>query len=122
MSGIPRTLPSRTSTGQIAAKDVFRIALESLSAMDQTRRKAANLVWEKIENEQCSHFLGFHKHKRWQSRRMAEEHSQAMRVAMNIGWGDYETCEKLRDFARFLLELNPDAMMTISTEDFRALT
>lgn len=122
MSGIPRTLPSRTSTGQIAAKDVFRIALESLSAMDQTRRKAANMVWGKIEHEQCSHLFGLYKHKRWASRRIAEERSHAMLTAMNIGWGDYETCERLRDFARFLLELNPDAMMTISTEDFRALT
>lgn len=121
MSEIPRVLQARSSSAQMSAKEVFRLALESISAMDQTRRQAAGKVWEVIKNEECTHFFGLVRHKRWPNQAAAAKYSQVYKIAANCGWGDYETCEVLRDFAQALIAQNPEAIMTITAEDFRAL-
>ena len=112
----------RNSSAVLSAREVRRMAIASLAEIDANRRKAMDFVWNKIKNEQCEHWFGLVKHPRFPTRQDAEEHSEAYNAASKMGWSDYNTCELLRDFAEKLLDEDPNATMTITVDDFRALS
>lgn len=64
----------------LTAREVHRLALQSIAEIDDMRRQRVNEALKEVEEETCSHLLGFYKHKRYPSRDIALEY------APEVGW------------------------------------
>lgn len=117
-----RVIASLNSTAEMPAKEVLRLAALSLQEIRDQRTRTANAAWDLVKDQKCSHFGGLWKHKRYPTREHAERFSPEFKLATSAGHGDYNTCQVLANFANKLLDLDPNAKMTITADDFRAIS
>jgi len=110
----------------LTAREVHRLAVQSIAEIDDMRRQRVNEALKEVEDETCSHFLGLYRHKRYPTRDLALQYAPEVQMAKHFADGDYMTCELLRKAAQHLLD-NSDLpeeqkVLHISLNDFRALT
>lgn len=110
----------------LTAREVHRLAVQSIAEIDATRRKYISEALKEVEDETCSHFLGLYRHKRYPTRDIALEHAPEVQLAKQYANGDLRTCELLQRAAQHLLDNDnlpeEQKVLHISLNDFRALT
>ena len=110
----------------LAAREVHRLAVQSIAEIDDMRRQRVNEALKEVEDETCSHFLGLYRHKRYPTRDIALEYAPEVQMAKHFANGDRMTCELLQKAAQHLMDntqLTEDQrVLHISLHDFRALT
>lgn len=110
----------------LAAREVHRLAVQSIAEIDDMRRQRVNEALKEVEDETCSHFLGLYRHKRYPTRDIALEYAPEVQMAKHFANGDRMTCELLQKAAQHLMDntqLTEDQrVLHISLNDFRALT
>lgn len=110
----------------LTAREVHRLAMQSIAEIDGMRRQRVNEALKKVEDEVCSHFFGLYTHKRYRTRDIALEHAPEVQLAKRFASGDRSTCELLKKAAQHLLDNNylpeEQKVLHISLNDFRALT
>lgn len=110
----------------LTAREVHRLAVQSIAEIDDTRRQRVSEALKEVEDETCSHYFGLYRHKRYPTRNIALEHAPEVQLAKHYASGDRNTCELLKKAAQHLLD-NSDLpeeqkVLHISLNDFRALT
>jgi len=110
----------------LTAREVHRLALQSIAEIDDMRRQYVNEALKKAEAETCSHFLGLYRHKRYPTQDIALKYAPEVQVAKLYADGDRMTCELLQKAAQHLLDNGnlpeEQKVLHISLNDFRALT
>lgn len=110
----------------LTAREVHRLALQSIAEIDDMRRQRVNEALKEVEEETCSHFLGLYRHKRYPTRDIALEYAPEVQMAKHFANGDRMTCELLQKAAQHLLDNanlpEEQKVLHISLNDFRALT
>ena len=110
----------------LTAREVHRLAMQSIAEIDNMRRQRVNEALKEVEDQTCSHFLGLYRHKRYPTRDIALEYAPEVRMAKHFASGDRMTCELLQKAAQHLMDstqLTEDQrVLHISLNDFRALT
>ena len=110
----------------LAAREVHRLAVQSIAEIDDMRRQRVNEALKEVEDETCSHFLGLYRHKRYPTRDIALEYAPEVQIAKHFANGDRMTCELLQKAAQHLLDNDnlpeEQKVLHISLNDFRALT
>ncbi len=110
----------------LTAREVHRLAVQSIAEIDDMRRQRVNEALKKVEDETCSHFLGLYRHKRYPTRDIALKYAPEVQMAKHFANGDLMTCELLKKAAQYLLDntnlSEEQKVLHISLNDFRALT
>lgn len=110
----------------LTAREVHRLAVQSIAEIDDMRRQRVNEALKEVEDETCSHFLGLYRHKRYPTRDIALEYAPEVQVAKHFASGDRMTCELLQKAAQYLMDntqlTEEQKVLHISLNDFRALT
>lgn len=110
----------------LTAREVHRLAVQSIAEIDSMRHTHVNKVLEEVEGETCSHFLGLYRHKRYPTRDIALKYAPEVQMAKQLAHGDRMTCELLKKAAQHLLDNDSlpeeQKVLHISLNDFRALT
>ena len=110
----------------LAAREVHRLAVQSIAEIDDMRRQHVNEALKKVGNETCSHFFGLYHHKRYPTRDSALKYAPEVQMAKHFASVDRMTCELLQKAAQHLMDntqLTEDhRVLHISLNDFRALT
>lgn len=110
----------------LSAREVHRLAMQSIAEIDDMRRQHINEVLKEVEDEICSHFFGLYRHKRYPTRDVALEYAPEVQMAKHFASGDRMTCELLQKAAQHLLDNRnlpeEQKVLHISLNDFRALT
>lgn len=110
----------------LAAREVHRLAVQSIAEIDAMRRQRVNETLNEVEDETCSHFLGLYRHKRYPTRDIALEYAPEVQLAKHYASGDHMTCELLQKAAQYLMDntqlTEEQKVLHISLNDFRALT
>ena len=110
----------------LTAREVHRLAVQSIADIDDMRRQRINEALKEVEDETCSHFLGLYRHKRYPTRDIALEYAPEVQIAKHFANGDRMTCELLQKAAQHLLDNDnlpeEQKVLHISLNDFRALT
>lgn len=110
----------------LPAREVHRLAMQSIAEIDGMRRQHVNEALKEVEDETCSHFLGLYRHKRYPTRDSALKYAPEVQAAKHFASGDRMTCELLQKAAQYLLDNNnlpeEQKVLHISMNDFRALT
>ncbi len=110
----------------LTAREVRRLAIQSIAEIDDMRRQRVNEALNEVEDETCSHFLGLYRHKRYPTRDIALEYAPEVQMAKHFANGDRMTCELLQKAAQYLLDNSnlpeEQKVLNISLNDFRALT
>ena len=110
----------------LPAREVHRLAMQSIAEIDDMRRQHVNEALKEVEDETCSHFLGLYRHKRYPTRDSALKYAPEVQAAKHFASGDRMTCELLQKAAQYLLDNNnlpeEQKVLHISMNDFRALT
>lgn len=110
----------------LTAREVHRLAVQSIAEIDDMRRQHVNEALKEVENETCSHFFGLYRHKRYPTRDAALEYAPEVQAAKHFASGDRMTCELLQRAAQHLLDNDnlpeEQKVLHISMNDFRALT
>lgn len=115
-----------TSYLVLSAREVHRLAVQSIAEIDDMRRQRVNEALKKAEDEMCLHFFGLYRHKRYPSRDVALEYAPEVQKAKHFAIDDRMTCELLQKAAQYLMdndELSEEQrVIHVSLNDFRALT
>ena len=110
----------------LTAREVHRLAVQSIAEIDNTRRQRVSEALKEVEDETCSHFFGLYRHKLYPTRDAALEHAPEVQLAKHYASSDRMTCELLKKAAQHLLDnvMLPEEqkVLHISLHDFRALT
>lgn len=110
----------------LSAREVHRLAMQSIVEIDNTRRQYVNKALKRVEDEMCVHFFGLYRHKRYPTRDSALEYAPEVQAAKRYASGDRMTCELLAKAALHLMNdnnlLEEQKVLHISLNDFRALT
>lgn len=110
----------------LTAREVHRLAVQSIAEIDDMRRQRVNEALKEVEDETCSHFLGLYRHKRYPTRSIALKYAPEVQMAKHFANGDLMTCELLKKAAQYLLDntnlSEEQKVLHISLNDFRALT
>lgn len=110
----------------LTAREVHRLAVQSIAEIDDTRRQRVSEALKEVEDETCSHFFGLYRHKRYSTRDVALEYAPEVQLAKHYASGDRNTCELLKRAAQHLLDNSnlpeEQKVLHISLHDFRALT
>lgn len=110
----------------LTAREVHRLAMQSIAEIDDMRRQRINEALKEVENKTCSHFLGLYRHKRYPTRNIALEYAPEVQMAKHFANGDRMTCELLLKAAQYLLDNDKlseeQRVIHVSLNDFRALT
>ena len=110
----------------LTAREVHRLAVQSIAEIDDMRRQRVNKALKEVEDETCSHFFGLYRHKRYPTRDLALKYAPEVQMAKHFASGDRTTCELLQKAAQHLLDNSnlPEErkILHISLNDFRALT
>ncbi len=110
----------------LTAREVHRLAVQSIAEIDEMRRRYVNKTLNEVEDETCSHFFGLYRHKRYPTRDLALEYAPEVQAAKHFASGDRTTCELLKKAAQHLLDSDnlpeEQKVLHISLNDFRALT
>lgn len=110
----------------LPAREVHRLAMQSIAEIDYTRRQWVNEALKEVEDEVCSHFFGLYRHKRYPSHDVALERAPEVQLAKHFASGDRATCELLQKAAQYLMDNDKlseeQRVIHVSLNDFRALT
>ena len=110
----------------LTAREVHRLAVQSIAEIDAMRRQRVNEALNEVEDETCSHFLGLYRHKRYPTRAIALEYAPEVQMAKHFANGDRMTCELLQKAAQHLMDNDKlseeQRVIHVSLNDFRALT
>ena len=110
----------------LTAREVHRLAVQSIAEIDSMRRQRVNETLKEVEDEMCSHFFGLYRHRRYPTRDLALKYAPEVQAAKRFASGDRMTCELLQKAAQYLMDntqLTEDQrVLHISLNDFRALT
>lgn len=110
----------------LTAREVHRLAVQSIAEIDGMRRQHVNEALNIVENETCSHFFGLYRHKRYPTRNIALEYAPEVQMAKHFANVDRMTCELLQKAAQHLLDNSnlpeEQKVLHISLNDFRALS
>lgn len=111
----------------LTAREVHRLAVQSIAEIDDMRRQRVAKALEEVEDEVCSHFFGLYRHKRYPTRDIALKYAPEVHAAKHFAHGDRTTCELLQKAAQYLLDNErtlpeEQKVLHISLNDFRALT
>lgn len=110
----------------LTAREVHRLAVQSIAEIDDMRRQHVNEALKEVEGQTCSHFLGLYRHKRYPTRDIALKYAPEVQMAKHFADGDRMTCELLQRAAQHLLGNGnlpeEQKVLHISLNDFRALT
>lgn len=110
----------------LTAREVRRLAVQSIAEIDDMRRQRVNEALKEVEDETCSHFLGLYRHKRYPTRDIALKYAPEVQMAKHFASGDRRICELLQKAAQYLLDNDSlpeeQKVLHISLNDFRALT
>lgn len=110
----------------LTAREVHRLAVQSIAEIDAMRRQRVNDALNEVEDEICSHFFGLYRHKRYPTRDIALAYAPEVQLAKHFATGDRSTCELLKKAAQHLLDngnlSEEQKVLHISLNDFRALT
>ena len=110
----------------LPAREVHRLAIQSIAEIDDMRRQHVNEALKRVENETCSHFFGLYCHKRYPTRDSALKYAPEVQMAKHFARVDRMTCELLQKAAQYLMDntqlAKEQKVLHISLNDFRALT
>lgn len=110
----------------LTAREVHRLAVQSIAEIDAMRRQYVNEALKKAEAETCSHFFGLYSHKLYPTLDMALKYAPEVQTAKLYANGDRMTCELLQKAAQHLLDNGnlpeEQKVLHISLNDFGALT
>lgn len=110
----------------LTAREVHRLAVQSIAEIDGMRRQRVNEALKEVEDEVCSHFFGLFRHKLYPTRDIALEYAPEVLAAKHYADGDRMTCELLQKAAQHLMDntqlTEEQKVLHISLNDFRALT
>ena len=110
----------------LTAREVHRLAVQSIAEIDNMRRQHVNEALNGVEDETCSHFFGLYRHKRYPTRDSALKYAPEVQMAKHFASGDRMTCELLQKAAQYLMDntqlTEEQKVLHISLNDFRALT
>ena len=110
----------------LTAREVHRLAVQSIAEIDDMRRQHVNEALKRVENETCSHFFGLYCHKRYPTRDSALKYAPEVQMAKHFADVDRMTCELLQKAAQYLMDntqlAEEQKVLHISLNDFRALT
>ena len=110
----------------LTAREVHRLAVQSIAEIDAMRRQYINEALKEVEDETYSHFFGLYRHKRYPTRDIALEYAPEVQIAKHFASGDRMTCELLQKAAQHLMDntqlTEEQKVLHISLNDFRALT
>ncbi len=110
----------------LTAREVHRLAVQSIAEIDDTRRQYVNEAIKKAEAETCSHFFGLYSHKLYPTRGFALKYAPEVQTAKLYAAGDRMTCELLQRAAQHLMDNDKlseeQRVIHVSLNDFRALT
>jgi len=110
----------------LPAREVHRLAMQSIAEIDGMRRQRVNEALKKVEDEVCSHFFGLYRHKRYPTRDIALKYAPEVQMAKHFADGDRMTCELLQKAAQYLMDNDKlseeQRVIHVSLNDFRALT
>ena len=110
----------------LTAREVHRLAVQSIAEIDDMRRQHVNEALNEVGNETCSHFFGLYRHKRYPTRNSALEYAPEVQMAKHFANVDRMTCELLQKAAQYLMDntqlTEEQKVLHISLTDFRALT
>ena len=109
----------------LPAREVHRLAMQSIAEIDDMRRQHVNETLKEVEDEICSHFFGLYRHKRYPTRDLALKYAPEVQLAKHFASSDRTTCELLQKAAQHLLDNSnlpeEQKVLHISLNDFRAL-
>lgn len=110
----------------LTAREVHRLAVQSIAEIDDMRRQHVNEALNRVKNETCSHFFGLYRHKRYPTRDSALKYAPEVQMAKHFASVDRITCELLQKAAQYLMDntqlTEERKVLHISLNDFRALT
>lgn len=110
----------------LTAREVRRLAVQSIAEIDAMRRQYVNEALKKAEAETCSHFFGLYSHKLYPTLDMALKYAPEVQTAKLYANGDRMTCELLQKAAQYLMDNDKlseeQRVIHVSLNDFRALT
>lgn len=124
------TLTNGTSYITMSARDVHRLAHNSIAQIEASQQQAVMAAAKECLKEECVHripVLGipYYRHKRYPTVGIAIEHAPEVQSAKHSGWGDRMVCEKLKKTSEWLINDSgyPEDKQTIhvSVNDFYAL-
>ena len=109
----------------LTAREVHRLAVQSIAEIDAMRRQYINEALKEVEDETYSHFLGLYRHKRYPTRDIALEYAPEVQLAKHFADSDRITCELLQIAAQHLMDntqlTEEQKVLHVSLNDFRAL-
>ena len=109
----------------LTAREVHRLAVQSIAESDAMRRQYINEALKEVEDETYSHFFGLYRHKRYPTRDIALEYAPEVQLAKHFADGDRITCELLQIAAQHLMDntqlTEEQKVLHVSLNDFRAL-
>ena len=110
----------------LTAREVHRLAVQSIAEIDDMRRQRVNEALKEVEDETCSHFFGLYRHKLYPTRDLALKYAPEVQMAKHFADGDRMTCELLQKAAQYLMDNDKlseeQRVIHVSLNDFRALT
>ena len=109
----------------LTAREVHRLAVQSIAEIDAMRRQYINEALKEVEDETYSHFFGLYRHKRYPTRDIALEYAPEVQLAKHFADDDRITCELLQIAAQHLMDntqlTEEQKVLHVSLNDFRAL-
>jgi len=109
----------------LTAREVHRLAVQSIAEIDEMRRQRVNKALREVGNQTCSHFFGLYRHKRYPTRDAALKYAPEVQEAKYFAFSDRRTCELLKKAAQYLLDNDnlpeEQKVLYVSLNDFRAL-
>ena len=124
------TLTNGTSYVAISARDVLRLAHNSIAQIESSQQRAALAAAKECLEEECVHRIPgigipYYRHKRYPTMSIAMKHAPEVQSAKHSGWGDHMVCEKLKKISEWLINDSgyPEdkQIIHISANDFYAL-
>lgn len=118
--------PVNTSYIVLPAREVHRMAMESIVDIKRMRRERVEAALDEAENETKTQLCGLYRRKTYPSRSVAFELSPEVQAAKQFANYDYMTCDLLKKAAQHLLDndklTEEQRVIQVSLNDFRALT
>lgn len=117
-----QTINNRGSLVPLPAREVHRLAIQSLAEIDSLRKRATDAALKIAETEMKYRWFGLVSFPLYNSRECAMKHCPRIQHAQHAGWGDRLTCLLLKKAAETIMEIGtPDKVIYVALEDYRAL-
>lgn len=120
------TYTANTSTVQLPAKEVLRLATNSILDIQNKRQRLVNKVVEHALNVECTHLFGLVRHKRFRDREDVLANCGAIEHAEKFAEGAMDTCKLLKHVCTALLEneslTDEQRIVHLTLNDYRAIS